>query len=361
MNSRSEDPEVLLRYLLGELPDTERTLIEQRFFADEDYYEQLLAVEDELRYDFVQGRLSAARRESFERRFLGISRDRNNLDFPGALLSGLSARKEAARKEAARNKGKGKKELAQSTQQPGSDFPRRSAGHHIWAKIPARLDAIIAANPMLGARGFRLAFSATGVILVAAFGLMIQRTIAYRSQLNQIRQEITNQRELQAQIGMQDKRLGELAQDVERERSRRLELENEVARQNEDIEQMGQKLKPSGPLLSLILSPGLTRDSGSLMRLALPSNAQRVRLQLNLRGTYEYQSYIATIRTAEGKTVWSQRRLRRAPSGSREVVFLNLPPGGVLAPGDYEVGLDGSTPGAAAEYVDTYYFTIVKK
>src|SRR5215471_4901141 len=98
MNSRSEDPEVLLRYLLGELPDAERTLIEQRFFTDEDYYEQLLAVEDELRYDFVQGRLSPARRESFERRFLGTSRDRNSLDFPGALISGLSVRKEAVRK-----------------------------------------------------------------------------------------------------------------------------------------------------------------------------------------------------------------------------------------------------------------------
>ena len=43
MKRKSEDAEVHVRYLLGELPEAERARIEQRFFTDEDYYEQVLA------------------------------------------------------------------------------------------------------------------------------------------------------------------------------------------------------------------------------------------------------------------------------------------------------------------------------
>jgi hypothetical protein len=344
MKRKSEDAEVLVRYLLGELPEAERARIEQRFFTDEDYYEQVLAVEDELRYDFVQGRLAPARRASFERRILSTGRDQDGLGFPEALLSSLAARR---------------KDILQSTQRP-SESPLRPAGQDIWDRIRARFQTGQATNPMTRAKGLKVAFSVVGIILVAAFCLVIQRAIAYRRQLDQVSQELATERRLRAQIEAQTGRIAELDQEVDHERSRRIELENEVARQNRQIEQMGQKTEPSVPFLSFILSAGLTRDSGSLKRLVLPAATRQVRLELSLREAGEYTAYDATVRTAEGKAVWRQGRLKRVRAGANEMVVLSVP-AGVLAPGDYEVRLDGVTPGAGAENVDTYYFTVAKK
>src|SRR5215471_14769527 len=170
MRGRAEDQEVLVRYLLGELTDAERTRIELLFFSDEGYYEHLLAVEDELRYDFAQGRLAPARRERFARRFLRAGQDRGDIGFPAALLSRLAARKADA---------------VRSTDEATFRDSEEQGAEGNWARLRARLRAIVAANPMLGGTRFRLAFAATAIILVAVFAAVIQRTIAYHRQLNQ--------------------------------------------------------------------------------------------------------------------------------------------------------------------------------
>lgn len=44
----------ITRFLLGELPEDERQNIEERFFADNSFYEQVLAVQEELADDYVR-------------------------------------------------------------------------------------------------------------------------------------------------------------------------------------------------------------------------------------------------------------------------------------------------------------------
>jgi hypothetical protein len=76
----------LVEYLLGDLSDDQRLEIEQQYFKDDDVYEALLAVENELTYDYAAGTLSPAERQRFEQRFLGTAEQRARVETARALL-----------------------------------------------------------------------------------------------------------------------------------------------------------------------------------------------------------------------------------------------------------------------------------
>src|SRR5215471_11709147 len=84
---RETDQDMLMsRYLLGELPEEEQVRMEERFFTDDELYQQLLALEDELKYEYAQGGLSAEQRRAFERRFLQTAAERRKVAVAGSVL-----------------------------------------------------------------------------------------------------------------------------------------------------------------------------------------------------------------------------------------------------------------------------------
>jgi hypothetical protein len=88
--------EQLVAYLLGELPEEEQLRLEQLYFASDAAYEELLVVEDELAYDYVQGRLPAGRRRRFEATIGATDRGRQNIEFARALLEQLRGSRRAS-------------------------------------------------------------------------------------------------------------------------------------------------------------------------------------------------------------------------------------------------------------------------
>jgi hypothetical protein len=78
-------------YLLGELSDDAQLELERDYFVRDETYQQMLAVEDELAYDYVEGRLSPERRRRFETTIGATERGRKNLEFARSLLSTLVA------------------------------------------------------------------------------------------------------------------------------------------------------------------------------------------------------------------------------------------------------------------------------
>lgn len=71
--SGTPDEQLLVRYVLGELPEEECIEIEKLCLERDDLFEQLEAVEAELTDDYVRGVLVERRRKEFERRFLTAS------------------------------------------------------------------------------------------------------------------------------------------------------------------------------------------------------------------------------------------------------------------------------------------------
>jgi hypothetical protein len=66
------DERLIRQYLLGELPEHEQTAVEARFFADDTFFEQLVATEKELIGRYLRGDLSPEYHERFQRRYLTV-------------------------------------------------------------------------------------------------------------------------------------------------------------------------------------------------------------------------------------------------------------------------------------------------
>jgi hypothetical protein len=79
------DETLIRRYLLGDLPESEANSLEQQYFTDDEAFERVWAVENDLVDDYVAGRLAAGDRGRFERRYLASPRHRERLATARAL------------------------------------------------------------------------------------------------------------------------------------------------------------------------------------------------------------------------------------------------------------------------------------
>src|SRR5687767_2501897 len=90
MPDQSTSDELLVRYLLDQVSDEERTEVEERFVADESFYRHLLLIEEELRSAYASGALPAEERRQFEQRFLIFEDEREKVEFEQALIAELA-------------------------------------------------------------------------------------------------------------------------------------------------------------------------------------------------------------------------------------------------------------------------------
>ena len=80
-----ETEDLLKRYLLGWLEPEEQERLEKQLLTNDEYFEELLAAEDELIDSYVRGSLSEPDRERFARLFLAAPERRQKLSFAEAL------------------------------------------------------------------------------------------------------------------------------------------------------------------------------------------------------------------------------------------------------------------------------------
>jgi anti-sigma factor RsiW len=91
MRSQRIDEMLLVRYLLGELPEEEQVQVEDRAFSDPEYLGALEAAEADLIDAWVRGELPAAQRRGFENRFLTSPQRRQKVEFARALAGVVAA------------------------------------------------------------------------------------------------------------------------------------------------------------------------------------------------------------------------------------------------------------------------------
>lgn len=81
----SNHQSVIRQYLLGQLTDHEQETVEQRLVIEDDLFEELEVVKDELVDEYAAGRLSNADGQWFEANFLASSEGKRRLSFTKAL------------------------------------------------------------------------------------------------------------------------------------------------------------------------------------------------------------------------------------------------------------------------------------
>jgi len=294
---------LLIRYALGELSETEESQIEERYFSSEEFFEELRAVEDELIDAYVLGELSPARKESFERRFINT---------PEGLKRIRLAR----------------------------TWMRMTAGEPAESASRGRLAALIDSFSFGRAR---LAMAGAAAALVIGIGWLLVETQRLRGQLSEI-QTIQMELERSAQV---------LRAEIDSQRARNQELSKKL-----EEERSAKDASSSAPAwLSLVLTPGLLRGGGSGHQVNLPPGESTLRLELRFESDSMHPTYRAQVRTPEGREVLTLDGLRARSTPSGKSVSLTLA-GRTLQRGDYLVSLRGKLASGEFEDIADYIFTV---
>jgi hypothetical protein len=119
-----------------------------------------------------------------------------------------------------------------------------------------------------------------------------------------------------------------------------------------------QTTQQSDTVLTVLLTPGLTRDGGELKRVAIRSGTGTVQLQLELPRD-EYRSYRAIVLSSDRSEVWNGVNLHADEQDGIKLVAANVP-ASVLSPGDYQVRLSGQLLSGSFEDIADYRFRIAR-
>ena len=288
--------QTLRLYVLGELREASRLDVEERLVTDPDFFEALGMTEDDLTEEYVEGTLSAADTERFERHYLTTHDRRQDLAFFRQLKSYAVARRATGR-------------LADRLRI--NDLIRF---HPLWSSVAAGVFILLVGGNL--------------ALLVGNYRL--------QGQFDHVRVE------------------------TEREGQLRLQLQRQVAAltaQGNTLQGRLESQKGTGSLPTYGLTPGRLRGPGSsLAPLSISSSAQHVRLELHLDGD-DSSPYRAVLYDEGGDVIWSQSKLKAESISGRSAVVV-LVPSAVLSPGEYELKLRATTARRDLEVAATYSFKV---
>ena len=319
--------DLMVRYLLGDLPETEQAALEEKCFSDSDTFDRMWETENRLVDGYVRATLAPGERNRFEAYYLASPVHRRRVAAARHLIDAA-----------------GESFEVQSESVAHASFWQRLVGSLRPSSLsPAWQSAMAAA-----------------VVLLAAGGmwLLVERT--------ELRRELA---QLKAENAARQNREQDLARQIAAEQSERgrLSAELEQLRQQQSPPQLVAPLpvapqppeipaRPSRPssVFSFVLLPVSLRGSAGNV-LAVPPNADQVELQLALPQG-DWNRYHAEIKTAEGALVWSHRQLKpRAGNVSANV------PAGKLPFNDYILTLSGVNRAGGIEVINRYSFRVTRE
>lgn len=313
----------LMRYLLGELSLDERTQIEDLYIADQDFYERMLIAEDEMIDTYVRGAMSERDSDLFRKNFLCSEERRERIKIAWTLIkysdAHASTRSASVREER----------------------PLRE-----WLLSFLRFDA----------PAMRMAVIAATVVVLLGGVLGWVELIRLRSGFDNLRSEQIAQQQREESLKREveeQKRLGDqLNKDLDRERSERGLIEQEVAKLRE---------QQSAPVV-FSLGSGLSEIPKGAppegRKVTIPRGREMVKFELDLLAD-EYDSYLVIVRDARGQLIW-QGLLQSARTARGPAVFVSLH-SRLFSEGQYSFNLSGSQNKRDYEVIGEFPINVVRK
>lgn len=331
-----ETAELMTRFLLGQLSEEERKSVEERFLADDEYFEQLLVMEDSLIDDYVLGRLNAEEQKNAEHLFRSSVTARKEVKYTEDLVSGLRKAREA-RADA----GRRKKKQAVATGEIVA--PKTSP----WLQSQASLNLIAA-----GLRGLPKAFGAAAVLVVLLLaGLSIYLIYQYERQTRQL---LAQQAALERSVQEARQKLNEEIQNSS-ELGQRLDRETEARTQAEEALAQARN-RESRSIISVVLLPSIFQRSAGSKTVTLNAEASRLQLLLEVPSDPRFPSYNVTIKTFDGRTIWSRTSI---PASQIKQNKLSFTLASSLFPyNDYRIELHGVPETGEPQLVADYAFKV---
>lgn len=336
MKHETQKDEILTRYLLCDLPDEERLRVEERFFQDDSYFEELLSLEDELIYEYRQGNLNARERLLFEKHLLTSSQDKRKAKFADVFLKTIDDF--ASQKEKTEEKA--------------------------FVSIPFWKSF----SSFFNFQNHALRFATAALLLLFLIGgiWLFVKNNQLKTEVANLQRQQDEQQKLKREFEEKQKEKERLETELARETQEReksqdqiKKLEEERAELEKEIEaaRNGQTSQNRSSIFAVLL-PGLSRSSGQQAKtITITKDTNIIRLQLQLKRAGVYKNYkIALSNVDDGNAVFNRSNLKAA----RVSVTVQIPVTN-LKNGDYEIILQGITANGDAEEIDDYYFRVVKR
>ena len=359
MNSEITNDEMLRRYLLDDVSDDERQEIEERFLQDDSLFDEMVALEDELHYEYRQNQLNAREQYHFERKFLQSAQEKEKSAFAGAFLQATAQFAEA--------------------KTPAARKIAEDAPVSLWQSIAE----------FFSFSGSTLSYGLSAAVVLLAFGLgftlfknaQLNREVAsletnraaeQREQERIIAEKQQWQSELEKQITdekLQGEQNEKRIQEIESEREK---LRQEIAEARRRVNQPSSNPIPqttkspttqSPPsFIALALSPGsFTRENGEAMKqIRLAPAIKSLQLRLLSEIGVDFKSYRATLKTLdESVEIWKSGDLQIRGTGAKKSFSITIP-AKLLQRADYEISLVGINASGETEEITNYYFSVLK-
>jgi hypothetical protein len=325
MSMQAKERAAVRKYLLGALPEAERVRLAERYFVDDEFFDEILDVETELLDEYVRGRLTPEERRKFGEYLTGLPDGAGKLAAAHTLM-------EAARES---------HEIL-----PRSLPPAASKSTWRWSRS--------------GGLPGRAVFwqYATVVILIASiagFGYLILTQRRLRREVEELRAERTEAEQQNADLARL-KQTAEQEQAAQSERVRQLEAELNQARQN-DSQQTIKEL--AGPVVASIVLTPATRSGGAPDLLTVSHTTRTVSLVMPVTNDEQVASYRVVVQTTKGELLLTQDQLR--PQSRQQVHTVNCSFAAArLTGGNYKLTLLGRTADGV-EIAQDFYFKLAIK
>lgn len=326
MSTGRDDLDRLRRFLLGDIAEAEREAIERQCLAEHSLiFDQLVALEDELRFDYLQGRLSSADHARFERRYGATPEGRSKLAFAQAVM--LSA--DAA---------------------PMSPSPRARAKTWGSLVVLAGLGAAVVALAVVAGLQFSAARRLREDLAQAQAG-----SSKDSEALVKLEAEVTR---TQSALTKAQSAATAASEELAKEQARRQDIELQLASFKRPVTTPVARPTPApAPTVAaaLTLKPGLLGSSQDIAKIDNQTVAKGLQLSLALPGgSGNYPMYAAALLSADGRPIWTQAHLTRT---GRIVSFMI--PAGRLKRADYQVLLRGIMNDGRPEDLAGYAFKVL--
>lgn len=317
--------DAIKKYFLGKLNEAAADSFEEEFVRNAELFDQARIVENNIIDDYLQGRLSSAEQALFEENYLTTPARHQKVKFSRLFLS--SVQNESPK-----------------TAQTAKIKDHRSFQQRIVNNFqPLRV----------------FAFGTLAIIFIGGFFLI---WLNRQSESGIAGQQNSNQSPLsenQNKSNLSDSN----SKDADPQFRSELNAENSKSPQKLNSKKITPTPEPkpvtiptqkpvesSKPIFaSFTLAPGMLRDGGEQI-IKIPAETGKVRLRLKFpKDSIKYRTYRATVKTAEGETVFSVLNLN-----SLDLIL----PAAKLPNNTYVIFLEGKSPSKPAESVAEYTFRV---
>ena len=322
------DKQQAFKYLLGDLTESERDAVEERFFTDEDFSRFIDEAEIDLIDEFVRGELTETEAQMFSRNFLVSERRREKTRAAQILQNELFAE-----------------------------------------KIEINSVSIVAEKPSFFAslagffRAPQIAFAAFAVLLLMFGGWLlvknqrapeIAQTVENNLPSTQNIPPITNNQSSQTNAVSTETNIGEKTSLAS---SKPVNANQTRTNEKSPVQPMPKSIQTQPTFASLLLLPA-TRSNNQNQTLNLKANVKAVNLQIVNDREEDFDRFRIEVRNIDGALITT--RDFKNTNYTRKNFNLQIA-SAKLASADYQVTLKGADTGADFQNLNYFYFSIEKK